>query len=82
MIACVAFIIGMFAEILGVNYGLIFGNYVYVHDVFILCNGTLSANNFIEKDPFGMKSVPIDRAHRDLSFGAGLASQFLRTNEL
>tara|TARA_B110000003_G_scaffold205166_1_gene204010 strand:+ start:894 stop:1547 length:654 start_codon:yes stop_codon:yes gene_type:complete len=29
MIACVAFIIGMFAEILGVNYGLIFGNYVY-----------------------------------------------------
>ncbi len=29
MIACLAFILGMFAEILGVNYGLIFGNYVY-----------------------------------------------------
>ena len=29
MIACLAFVIGMFAEILGVNYGLIFGNYKY-----------------------------------------------------
>jgi len=29
MVACLAFIIGMFAEILGVNYGFIFGNYVY-----------------------------------------------------
>ena len=29
MIACIAFIVGMFTEILGVNYGLIFGSYIY-----------------------------------------------------
>lgn len=29
MMACIAFIIGMFTEILGVNCGLIFGSYIY-----------------------------------------------------
>jgi len=29
MIACIAFVVGMFTEILGVNYGLIFGSYIY-----------------------------------------------------
>tara|TARA_B110000444_G_scaffold186604_1_gene175788 strand:+ start:3595 stop:4242 length:648 start_codon:yes stop_codon:yes gene_type:complete len=29
MVAGIAFIIGMFTEVLGVNYGLIFGNYIY-----------------------------------------------------
>ncbi|MAD12642.1 MAG: carotene biosynthesis protein [Flavobacteriaceae bacterium] len=29
MIACISFIIGMLTEILGVNYGLIFGSYIY-----------------------------------------------------
>ena len=49
----------------------VLGNYVHVHNVFRFCNGTLTSNNFLEKDPLGMKSAPIDRAHRDLSIGTG-----------